>query len=160
MGNMREEIVRSLKLNRDLAKMLKQGIELNKPIKIGWSREGEPIPKKGEIGLAPALPEKGRIRILGELGHMNGILCQGGSFSLEGSSGDFHGAWNNGGMHVIERKVGDHVGHGMVDGKIIARDGCGKFAGSSLRGGLLIIRGDAGSQVGAGMTGRNHTSGW
>ena len=153
MGNMREEIVRSLKLNRDLAKMLKQGIELNKPIKIGWSREGEPIPKKGEIGLAPALPEKGRIRILGELGHMNGILCQGGSFSLEGSSGDFHGAWNNGGMHVIERKVGDHVGHGMVDGKIIARDGCGKFAGSSLRGGLLIIRGDAGSQVGAGMTG-------
>ena len=77
MGNMREEIVRSLKLNKDLAKMLKQGIELNKPIKIGWSREGEPIPKKGEIGLAPALPEKGRIRILGELGHMNGILCQG-----------------------------------------------------------------------------------
>ena len=37
MGNMREEIVRSLKLNKDLAKMLKQGIELNKPIKIGWA---------------------------------------------------------------------------------------------------------------------------
>tara|TARA_B100001540_G_scaffold316649_1_gene347091 strand:+ start:864 stop:2408 length:1545 start_codon:yes stop_codon:yes gene_type:complete len=153
MGNMREEIVRSLKLNKDLAKMLKQGIELNKPIKIGWSREGEPIPKKGEIGLAPALPEKGRVRILGELGHMNGILCQGGSFSLEGSSGDFHGAWNNGGSHVIERKVGDHLGHGMSDGEIIARDGCGKFAGSSLKGGLLIIRGDAGSQLGAGMKG-------
>ena len=150
---MREEVVRSLKLNKDLTKMLKQGIELNKPIKIGWSREGEPIPKKGEIGLAPALPEKGRVRILGELGHMNGILCQGGSFSLEGSSGDFHGAWNNGGSHVIERKVGDHLGHAMENGKIVARDGCGKFAGSSLKGGLLIIRGDAGSQLGAGMSG-------
>ena len=150
---MHEEVVRSLKLNRDLGKMLKQGIELNKPIKIGWSRDGEPIPKKGEMGLAPALPDKGRVRILGDLGSMNAILCQGGSFSLEGSAGDFHAAWNNGGFHVIERKVGDHLGHGMIDGKIIARDGCGKFAGSSLKGGMLIVRGDAGSQLGAGMKG-------
>ncbi len=150
---MREEVVRSLKLNRDLGKMLKQGIELNKPIKIGWSRDGEPIPKNGEIGLAPALPNKGRIRLLGDLGPMNAILCQGGSFSLEGSAGDFHAAWNNGGNHVIERKVGDHLGHGMKDGKIIARDGCGKYAGSSLQGGTLIIRGNAGSQLGAGMSG-------
>tara|TARA_B100001996_G_scaffold348830_1_gene307227 strand:+ start:728 stop:2263 length:1536 start_codon:yes stop_codon:yes gene_type:complete len=148
---MHEEVVRSLKLNRDLGKMLKQGIELNKPIKIGWSRDGDPIPKKGEMGLAPALPDKGRVRILGDLGSMNAILCQGGSFSLEGTAGDFHAAWNNGGYHVIERKVGDHLGHGMVDGKIIARDGCGKFAGSSLNGGMLIIRGNAGSQLGAGM---------
>jgi len=132
--------------------MLKQGIELNKPIKIGWSREGEPIPKKGEMGLAPALPNKGRVRLLGDLGPMNAILCQGGSFSLEGSAGDFHAAWNNGGSHVVERKAGDHLGHGMRNGKIIARDGCGKFAGSSLKGGTLIIRGNAGSQLGAGMT--------
>jgi len=150
---MRGEVIRSLKLNKDLGKMLKQGIELNKPIKIGWSRDGEPIPKKGEMGLAPALPDKGRIRILGDLGSMNAILCKGGSFSLEGSAGDFHAAWNNGGTHIIERKVGDHLGHGMREGKIIARDGCGKYAGSSLRGGLLIIRGDADSQLGAGMSG-------
>lgn len=153
LGNMHEEVVRSLKLNRDLGKMLKQGIELNKPIKIGWSRDGEPIPKKGEMGLAPALPNKGRVRILGDLGPMNAILCQGGTFSLEGTAGDFHAAWNNGGHHVIERKVGEHIGHGMIDGKIVARDGCGKFAGSSLKGGTLIIRGDAGSQLGAGMEG-------
>ncbi|RAH16610.1 MAG: hypothetical protein CMB56_000775 [Methanobacteriota archaeon] len=133
--------------------MLKQGIELNKPIKIGWSREGEPIPKKGEMGLAPGLPKNGRIRILGELGSMNAILCQGGAFSLEGSAKDFHAAWNNGGTHIVERKVGENLGHGMVAGKIIARDGCDKFAGSSMEGGLLIIRGNAGPHLGAGMKG-------
>ena len=150
---MREEVVRSLKLNYDLGKMLKQGIELNKPIKIGWSRDGEPIPKKGEMGLAPGLPKNGRIRILGNLGSMNAILSQGGAFSLEGSAKDFHAAWNNGGTHIVERKVGEHLGHGMIDGKIIVRDGCGKYAGSSMEGGLLIIRGDAGSNLGVGMKG-------
>lgn len=150
---MREEVVRSLKLNNDLGKMLKQGIELNKPIKIGWSRDGEPIPKKGEMGLAPGLPKNGRIRILGNLGSMNAILSQGGAFSLEGSAKDFHAAWNNGGTHIVERKVGEHLGHGMIDGKIIVRDGCGKYAGSSMEGGLLIIRGDAGSNLGVGMKG-------
>ena len=49
MGNMREEIVRSLKLNKDLAKMLKQGIELNKPIKIGWSEKVSQFLRKEKL---------------------------------------------------------------------------------------------------------------
>ena len=148
---MREEVARSLKLNRDLSKMLQQGIELDRPIKIGWTRDGEPIPKQGEIGLAPGLPDRGRVRLLGDLGPMTAILCHEGSFALEGGAGDFYGAWNDGGQHVVERRCGDHAGHAMRAGRITIRDGCGDYAGSSMSGGLLLIRGDAGPNLGAGM---------
>ena len=53
---MREDIRRSLKLNRDLGRLLEQALEVDRAIKIGWSRSGDEIPKDGEMGVAPALP--------------------------------------------------------------------------------------------------------
>ena len=56
MSNIREEVLRSIKLNEDLSKLMEQALELDRTIKIGWTRDGEPNPKDGETGIAPALP--------------------------------------------------------------------------------------------------------
>ncbi len=42
---MSEEIVRSLKLNRNLANNLEKAIQLNRAIKIGWGAQGDAKPK-------------------------------------------------------------------------------------------------------------------
>ena len=41
---------KSIKLNRDLDKMLAQAIERDLLVRIGWGREGDEKPKNGEIG--------------------------------------------------------------------------------------------------------------
>ena len=44
MVGMRDDIRRSLKLNRDIDRLLEQALEADRAIKIGWSRSGEEIP--------------------------------------------------------------------------------------------------------------------
>ncbi len=150
---LRDEVIRSLKLNRDLSKLLEQALELDRTIKIGWTRDGEPLPKKDEMGISPALPKKGRIRLLGDLEDMVCILCGEGTFTLEGSAQDFFGAWNSGGNLIVERDVGNYLGYKMNSGKITVRDGAGDSVGSGISGGLVIVRGDAGEKVGEIMSG-------
>ena len=153
MAVLREEVIRSLKLNRDLSKLLEQALELDRTIKIGWTRDGEPVPKKGEMGVSPALPKNGRIRLLGNLGDMVCILCDKGTFTLEGSTKNFFGAWNSGANLIVERNAGDYLGYCMNSGKITVRDGSGDYTGSHMSEGLIIVRGDAGKKVGELMSG-------
>ena len=150
---MREDIRRSLKLNRDLSRLLEQALKVDRAIKIGWSRSGEEIPKDGEMGISPALPEGGRIRILGDLADMITPFANGGVFTLVGSAGDYFGAWNSGANLIVERQAKHHLGYAMNDGRIIARDGAGDDAGAAMSGGLMVIRGDVGKRVGGGMSG-------
>ena len=150
---MREDIRRSLKLNRDLGRLLEQALEVDRAIKIGWSRSGDEIPKVGEMGVAPALPKGSRVRILGKLADVVVPFAAGGTFTLVGSATDYFGAWNSGANLIVERKVKNHLGHAMSDGRIIARDGAGDDAGATMSGGLLIVRGDVGKRVGGGMLG-------
>ena len=85
-----------MKLNRDLGRLLEQALEVDRAIKIGWSRSGDEIPKNGEMGVAPALPKGGRVRILGKLADVVVPFAKGGAFTLVGSADDYFGAWNSG----------------------------------------------------------------
>ncbi|MBT6644773.1 MAG: hypothetical protein HOB52_03100, partial [Euryarchaeota archaeon] len=122
---MREDVRRSLKLNRDINKLLEQAVKVDRAIKIGWNRDGDEIPKVGEMGICPALPKGGRVRILGELGDAVAIMGTGGAFTLVGSAGDWFGAWNQGTSLAIERRVGNSLGFAMSGGRLVARDGAG-----------------------------------
>ena len=42
--------------------------EQNAILRIGWTNAGDPVPKNGELGLCPGLPEGARLRALGVLG--------------------------------------------------------------------------------------------
>ena len=56
---------KSIKLNRDLDKMLAQAIERDLLVRIGWGREGDEKPKNGEIGALSMLPENSRSLLWG-----------------------------------------------------------------------------------------------
>ena len=62
-----EDVVKSIKLNRNLSNNLPKAIELNRAIKIGWGAQGDAKPKEGEIGIASHLPSGARVRLLGNL---------------------------------------------------------------------------------------------
>lgn len=153
MAEMREDVVRSLQLNKDLMRLVERALQLDQGMKVGWSRDGEPNPKQGEMGVAPGLPEGARLRMLGALNDCVAAYASGGHFTLEGSAGNLFGAWNNGGNISAERDVGSFLAHGMASGRVTVRDGAKDDAGSCMSGGILLIRGDAGRRTGAGMSG-------
>jgi len=152
MAQMREDVSRSLALNKDLQRLVERALQLDQGMKVGWSRDGEPNPKQGEMGIAPGLPSGARLRILGALKDCVAVFSTGGSFTLEGQAGDYFGAWNNGGHISAERGVGDFVAHSMSSGRVVIRDGAGNDAGSCMSGGILVIRGDCGNRIGGGMS--------
>ena len=43
-----EDVVKSIKLNRNLSNNLPKAIELNRAIKIGWGAQGDAKPKEGD----------------------------------------------------------------------------------------------------------------
>ena len=45
-----EDVVKSIKLNRNLSNNLAKAIELDRAIKIGWGAQGDAKPKEGELG--------------------------------------------------------------------------------------------------------------
>ena len=83
---MREVTAKSIKLNRDLKKMLSEALERDLLVRIGWGRGGDEKPKDGEIGVITHLPEKSRVLLLGNLGECAGAMNQGGNFTLQGNS--------------------------------------------------------------------------
>ena len=153
MAEMREDVVRSLRLNKDLMRLVERALQLDQGMKVGWSRDGEPNPKQGEMGVAPGLPEGARLRMLGALNDCVAAFASGGHFTLEGNAGNLFAAWNNGGNISAERDVGSFLAYGMKSGRVTVRDGAKDDAGSCMSGGLLLVRGDAGLRTGAGMTG-------
>ena len=153
MADIHEVVARSLNINEKLGPRLKAAAEQNAILRIGWTNAGDPVPKNGELGLCPALPEGARLRALGVLGSWVAAFGQGGSFTIQGDAGSFLGAGNLGTTVVCEQMAGHFTGYGMADGSITVLDGTGDDAGAAMRGGILVIRGTSGARVGGGMEG-------
>lgn len=146
-------VERSMSINSRLPAQLEKALERNIVLRIGWTTNGEPVPKNGELGLCPNLPEGSRIRSLGNLGPFTAAFGKGGNFTHQGNCGSFLGAGNDGNTITCEREAGSNVGHGQKSGRITVLDGVGNDAGAHMSGGVLIIRGDAGSRIGGAMSG-------
>ena len=150
---MRDLTAKSLKLNRDIARMLPEAMEKDRLIKIGYGAGGDLKPRTGEFGVITHLPPKSRVLILGELGECVGGMNRGGSLTLEGGCGSMLGAFQRSGRAVVERDVGDRAGFHMSGGTITVHGSAGREAGAGMTGGSLVVRGHVGDNVGAGMTG-------
>ena len=48
---------RSMSINAKFLPRLQAAVEQNALLRIGWTGSGEEVPKNGEIGLCPAMPE-------------------------------------------------------------------------------------------------------
>jgi hypothetical protein len=153
MADVNAVVQRSMNINEKLGPRLIAAAEQNAILRIGWTNAGDPVPKDGELGLCPALPEGARLRALGVLGSWVAAFGKGGSFTLQGDAGSFLGAANQGTSVVCERMAGHFVGYRMAAGNITVMDGCGSDAGSEMTGGHLFIRGAAGPRIGGGMEG-------
>jgi hypothetical protein len=152
MADVSEVVTRSMNINEKLGPRLKIAAEQNAILRIGWTNAGDPVPKNGELGLCPALPEGARLRALGVLGSWVAAFGKGGSFTIQGDAGSFLGAANQGTTIVCERMAGHYTGYAMSSGTITVMDGSGDDAGAHMSGGTLIIRGASGARVGGGMS--------
>ena len=150
---MYDALERSIGLNRLLARNLETALKRDQTIRIGWSKEGEERPRKGDTGFAPAIPAGARILLLGDLGDFVGVGWAGASLTISGSAESHCGAWALGGRILVEGRVGRRAGHGMRGGRLTVVEHAGEALGSSMEGGLVIVRGDARARVGHGMHG-------
>ncbi len=148
---MREVTAKSVKLNRDLDGMLEQALERDLLVRIGWGKQGDEKPKKGEIGVITHLPPKSRVLLLGDLGECAGAMNEGGTFTLQGGCASMLGAFQTSGRITVERDAGDRVGHRMSGGEIIVQGSAAEEAGAGMRGGVIIVRGHVGKMAGAAM---------
>ena len=153
MADIDEVVASSMSINSRLPAQLEKALERNIVLRIGWTTSGDPVPKDGELGLCPNLPEGSKVRSLGYLGPFTAAFGQGGTYTHQGDVGSYLGAGNNGNKITCERSAGACAGYGQKSGRITILDGVGDDAGSKMSGGLLIIRGDAGIRIGGGMTG-------
>ncbi len=151
MADVSEVVQRSMNINEKLGPRLAAAAEQNAILRIGWTNAGDPVPKNGELGLCPALPEGARLRALGVLGSWVAAFGTGGTFTLQGDAGGFLGAANQGTTVVCERMAGHFTAYRMASGSVTVLDGCGDDAGAEMTGGHLFIRGAAGARVGGGM---------
>ena len=151
MADVPEVVQRSLNINEKLGPRLIAAAEQNAILRIGWTNAGDPVPKNGELGLCPGLPEGARLRALGVLGSWVAAFGAGGTFTLQGDAGGFLGAANEGTTITCERMAGDFAGYRMAGGVLTVLDGCGNDAGAEMTGGHLFIRGAAGARIGGGM---------
>jgi len=150
---MRDVTAKSIKLNRDLDKMLEQALERDLLVRIGWGKQGDEKPKKGEIGVVTHLPQSSRVLLLGELGECAGAMNDGGTFTLQGGCSSMLGAFQQAGRITIERDAGDRAGHRMNGGEIVIQGSAGDETGAQMLDGTLIVRGHAGKASGAAMEG-------
>ncbi len=150
---MRDVTAKSVKLNRDLDKMLEQALERDLLVRIGWGKQGDEKPKKGEIGVITHLPSNSRVLLLGNLGECAGAMNDGGNFTLQGSCTSMLGAFQKSGRIIIERDAGEKTGHKMNGGEIIIQGSTGNHAGSCMRDGKIVIRGHTGEKAGSCMEG-------
>jgi hypothetical protein len=152
MADVSDVVSRSMNINEKLGPRLEAAAQQNAILRIGWTNAGDPVPKNGELGLCPGLPEGARLRALGVLGSWVAAFGKGGSFTIQGDAGSFLGAANQGTTIVCERMAGDYTGYAMTSGTITIMDGCGDDSGALMSGGTLIIRGASGARIGGGMS--------
>jgi len=144
---------RSMSINAKFLPRLQAAVEQNALLRIGWTGSGEEVPKNGEIGLCPAMPEGARIRALGKLGSWTSSFGIGGSFDLEGQAEAFFGAYNQGSKLSASGYIGRCAGFMMQGGSITGQDGSGDDLGMFMSDGLITVKGDVGERIGNGMTG-------
>tara|TARA_B100001113_G_scaffold288646_1_gene244508 strand:- start:300 stop:1874 length:1575 start_codon:yes stop_codon:yes gene_type:complete len=152
MADVSEVVQRSMNINQKLGPRLLAAAEQNAILRIGWTNAGDPVPKNGELGLCPALPEGARLRALGALGSWVAAFGKGGSFTLQGDAQGFLGAANQGTNITCEGMAGDFAGYRMAGGSLTVLEGCGHDAGAEMSGGCLLVRGTTGARVGGGMS--------
>ena len=150
---MRDITAKSVKLNRDLDKMLEQALERDLLVRIGWGKQGDEKPKNGEFGVITHLPENSRVLLLGELGECAGAMNDGGTFTLQGGCGSMLGAFQKSGRITIEKDAGDRAGLKMTGGEIIVQGSVGDETGAQMKDGFVFVRGHAGRATGASMEG-------
>ena len=153
MADTLDVVARSFNINNKLGPKLEAAAEQNAILRIGWTNAGDPVPKNGELGLCPGIPEGAKIRALGTLGSWTAAFGKGGMFTIQGDAGSFLAAANNGNQVTCERSAGNYAGFAMTAGKVSILDGCGDDLGACMSGGLIVVRGNAGLRVGGGMTG-------
>ena len=101
---------------------------------------------------------RGRIRVVGEVGHLLGLSMRDGSIEIEGSAGAFAACDMRGGRITVRGGLGDFAAaaaagyrFGMRGGLLRVRGGIGDRAGDRMRRGLLVVEGDAGDFTAAFM---------
>ena len=56
MATIEEVVASSMSINSRLPAQLEKALERNIVLRIGWTTNGDPVPKDGEMGLCPNLP--------------------------------------------------------------------------------------------------------
>ncbi len=153
MASIDEVVASSMSINSRLPAQLEKALERNIVLRIGWTTNGDPVPKDGELGLCPNLPDGSKVRSLGNLGPFTAAFGRGGIYTHQGDVGSYLGAGNDGNRITCERAAGPCAGFGQRSGRITILDGVGDDAGAKMTGGLLVVRGDAGIRIGGGMSG-------
>ena len=85
MATVEEVVASSMSINSRLPAQLEKALERNIVLRIGWTTNGDPVPKDGEMGLCPNLPAGSKVRSLGYLGPFTAAFGQGGSFTHQGT---------------------------------------------------------------------------
>ena len=150
---MREQTARSVKLNREIARMLPEAMDKDRLVKIGYGSGGDTKPRDGDFGVLTHLPKGSRVLLLGNLGECVGAMNRGGMLSIEGSCGSMLGAFQSDGRVVVERDVGDRLAMNMNGGVVTVMGSAGKDACAGMNEGVVVVRGQASSGAGSGMLG-------
>ncbi|MCH1442291.1 MAG: hypothetical protein L7U53_00290, partial [Candidatus Poseidoniaceae archaeon] len=123
MAGAQDVVERSMSINAKFLPRLKAAVEQNALLRIGWTGSGEEVPKNGEVGLCPGIPEGARIKALGKLGSWTSPFGAGGRFSVEGDVGSFFGAYNSGSTVTSTGFIGRCGAFMMQDGLLMGSDG-------------------------------------
>ena len=153
MAGAQDVVERSMSINAKFLPRLKAAVEQNALLRIGWTGSGEEVPKNGEVGLCPGIPEGARIKALGKLGSWTSSFGAGGKFSVEGEVGSFFGAYNNGSTVTSTGFIGRCGGFMMQEGTLIGSDGAGTDLGMFMSDGMVYVQGQVGARLGNGMNG-------
>ena len=143
----------SLGFNRRLRSRLSDSDGSKVVHRIGWTNDGQEVPKDGEMGLCPMLGEGVRIRALGRFGSWTGSFLRGGGFTVTGSTGSCFAAGMTSGIAISDGGAGRAAGLRMAGGRLELKQAAGDDLGQGMTGGLILLDGIAGARVGAGMSG-------
>ncbi len=153
MAGAQDVVERSMSINAKFLPRLKAAVEQNALLRIGWTGSGEEVPKNGEVGLCPGIPEGARIKALGKLGPWTSSFGAGGRFSVEGEVGSFFGAYNSGSTVTSTGFIGRCGGFMMQEGTLFGSDGADTDLGMFMSDGTVYVQGQVGARVGNGMNG-------
>ncbi len=153
MAGAQDVVERSMSINAKFLPRLKAAVEQNALLRIGWTGSGEEVPKNGEVGLCPGIPEGARIKALGKLGSWTSSFGAGGRFSVEGEVASFFGAYNSGSTVTSTGFIGRCGGFMMQEGTLFGSDGADTDLGMFMSDGTVYVQGQVGARVGNGMNG-------